>query len=1116
MIQTVIKRDKSTQPFDMGKVKAAVGKAFDAVGATWEDDTLSCLEEKYLNSESVEVDVEDIQDDIEHCLMATHPEVAKAFIIYRAEHKHMRENDGKLMKGIIKKLLAQNVENQNANVDEASFGGRMGEGTRVATKEAALRYVISNRTRRNHERNEIYLHDLDSYFVGMHNCLTVPFDQLFKTGFRVKQTDIRPPKSINTAFQLVAVLFQIQSLQQFGGVAASHLDWTMVPYVRLSLFKHYALEYIKDNLDRFGDILSLSGEELDEKIDELKEELLSEMKLKKEDFFIGSKEIEDHNPKYYKAALLETRIELDQAVEGMYHNLNSLQSRSGCQLPFSSINYGTCTLPEGRMVIKSILEGSLKGVGIHHKTPIFPCGIFQCMKGVNRKPEEPNYDLYRLALKSTARRIYPNYVNCDWSGNAGYDINDPKTYNATMGCHEYGTPIIMADGTFKPVQDIVIGDKVMGGDGTPRTVESLVRGHGKMYKIGQSRGESYVVNEDHILALKYSSSRQHSRFKKGEVVTMSVKEYLTLPEQTRRLLKGYKGSFDLPAKEYDIPPYILGLWLGDGCSSGARFSVNKNETQIIDDLREYAESIGKKIHITDDRDENCYSVTISDQQTVNQGNKFRQALVKYDLMGNKHIPEEYLYGSREQRSDLLAGLVNTDGWGRRGRGRQTVCIGNTNLDILKAAQRIANSLGCATRIIKARGETVGVGVCEGCQLKPYYHLSIHRFDNPNLMLHKKTEINGNAVRDFSTSKLTISECGEGDYYGFNLDGDRLYMFNDCTVTHNCRTANGWDINGLGQLKDGRGNICPTTIIMPTLAMRCKLAVNEKVSKEGRKYNNQEVVDRFMKTLDKKIGEAKDSLIERFEWICSQPVSAARFMWENNVMAGYIPEEGIRSALKHGTLAIGQLGLAETLQILIQTDHTTKEGMELAKEIEGLFKKRCAEFKETYKLNFGVYYTPAENLCFTALKKFRDEFGVIPNVSDRDYFTNSMHVPVWHKITPFEKIDIESQLTGYSSAGCITYVELPSSVKHNIDALETINNYAMDHDIPYQAFNIPLDSCLCCGYQDEIGDKCPQCGGSLIERLRRVTGYLSTDYRNFNLGKQDEVEDREEHNKSVEI
>ena len=140
------------------------------------------------------------------------------------------------------------------------------------------------------------------------------------------------------------------------------------------------------------------------------------------------------------------------------------------------------------------------------------------------------------------------------------------------------------------------------------------------------------------------------------------------------------------------------------------------------------------------------------------------------------------------------------------------------------------------------------------------------------------------------------------------------------------------------------------------------------------------------------------------------------MYENNVMAGYVPEEGIRSALKHGTLAIGQLGLAETLQLLINTDHTTEEGMALAKRIEQLFKDRCSEFKEKYRLNFGVYYTPAENLCFTSMKNFKEKFGIIPNVSDKEFFTNSMHVPVWREMDPFEKIDIESQLTGYSSAG----------------------------------------------------------------------------------------------------
>lgn len=319
----------------------------------------------------------------------------------------------------------------------------------------------------------------------------------------------------------------------------------------------------------------------------------------------------------------------------------------------------------------------------------------------------------------------------------------------------------------------------------------------------------------------------------------------------------------------------------------------------------------------------------------------------------------------------------------------------------------------------------------------------------------------------------------------------------------CRTANGWDINGLGQQKDGRGNICPVTIIMPTLAMMAKeICVEEK---------QEDIEIAFLNLLDKKIDEAKDMLIERFEWICSQNPASAKFMYENGLMAGYIPEEGIRSALKHGTLAIGQIGLAETLQILIGQNHTTKKGMELAKRIEQLFKDKCALFKELYKLNFGVYYTPAENLCYTAMTKFKAKYGEIENVSDRDYFTNSMHVPVWEEMSPLEKIDIESQLTGYSSAGCITYVELDAGIKNNLEALEQIVNYAMEKDIPYFAVNVPNDQCVACGYIDEIGDTCPVCGCGNIQRLRRVTGYLTGDYKTaFNYGKQKEVEDRVKH------
>ena len=618
----------------------------------------------------------------------------------------------------------------------------MGEARNELMKTYAIDYILSDMSKNNHMNNEVYIHDLDSYAVGMHNCLTIPFDKLLAEGFNTRQTDVRPANSINTAFQLVAVIFQLQSLQQFGGVSASHIDWTMVPYVRKSFRKHFneGLKYI--------------------------EEVELPTQAAAEDVSIEDESYTSH-PKAYKYAMDRTYKEASQAAEGMYHNLNTLQSRSGNQLPFTSINYGTCTLPEGRMIIKVLLEGSIKGVGRLHKTAIFPCGIFQCMKGVNRKPGEPNYDLYKLALKSTAQRLYPNYANVDWSTNEGYDKNDPKTYVSTMGCRTYNGADINADPGVNP-----------------------------------------------------------------------------------------------------------------------------------------------------------------------------------------------------------------------------------------------------------------------------------------------------------------------------------------------------------QTKDGRGNIAPVTIIMPTLAMEAKEEYEYRKAK-GVLTEGTTVITIFKQLLDKKISEAKDMLIERYRWIISQNPESAKFMYENGLMMGY-DGKTIESAMKHGTLAIGQLGMAETLQILIGCDHTSPEGMELAKEIEQLFKERCAEYKKKYKLNFGVYYTPAENLCFTAMKKFRKKYGNIKNVSDKEFFTNSIHVPVWKKVSPFEKIDIESQLTGYSNAGCITYVELDSGAKNNLEALETLVNYAMDKDIPYFAINVPNDTCLNCGYCDEFNTECPECHSDNIQQLRRVTGYLTGDYKTaFNKGKQQEAEMRYKHSKQLE-
>lgn len=414
MSNKIVKRNGVMADFNCDKIVKAIMKAMiathneannaDIMAAKKIANDIAKLEE----GSSAPLTVEMVQDQVEEGLKKEHFEdVAGAYHSYRMMHQEMRERRSELEKEVESKLMASDVQNQNANVDEYSFSGRMGEARNVVTKAYALDHIMSDMARKNHIENRIYTHDLDSYAAGMHNCLSVPFDDLLKNGFSVRQTSIRGARSIGTAMQLVAVIFQLQSLQQFGGVSATHLDWTMVPYVRITFYKAYrdGMKYI-------------AGKDMPEDLNE--EMSIDDLRYQE-------------NEAVYRYAMDMTTRQTYQAVEAMFHNLNSLQSRSGGQLPFTSINFGTCTLPEGRMVIRALLENSLAGVGKLHLTPIFPCSIFQCMKGVNRKPGDPNYDLYQLALKSTSKRLYPNYANVDWSGNAGYDPKDPKTYFSTMG-----------------------------------------------------------------------------------------------------------------------------------------------------------------------------------------------------------------------------------------------------------------------------------------------------------------------------------------------------------------------------------------------------------------------------------------------------------------------------------------------------------------------------------------------------------------------------------------------------------------------------------------------------------------------------------------------------------
>lgn len=723
------------------------------------------------------------------------------------------------------------------------------------------------------------------------------------------------------------------------------------------------------------------------------------------------------------------------------------------------------------MAIKALIEGSIKGVGKFHKTPIFPCGIFQCMKGVNRKLGDPNYDMFMLALKSTSLRLYPNYANVDWSGNAGYDTKNPLTYFSTMGA---------------------------------------LAGHEHLY----------------------------IRINNGDPIDISIKDFFNLCNGG--IIKGRPMQLYYNKKPLEVPT-----------DENWRFSQNREGTNILEEAGVYritytpldVSYIGSSRHIQQRvRDhKKCIRHKGGLDSGVNFGDTnishYRFEVLEYtddyEAAEKKYIETIPNINFRGTATKFYKNVGLTRG---KGLGERPVIKMDPDVpqDFIDISQSNIKVLDRDNRWVKVnhvfRNDKMNTPLM--------MHISYKEFDKEYTLCCTEDHPLWNGEQFTEAASLKIGDNlfrGDGVplkitkvFYclerkeSFDIGTETGSFIGSDIIMHNCRTANGWDINcddpKLGQLKDGRGNLSPVTLILPVLAMQAKKKAAKQMAKDEKEgvvwsggEQKQVRVETFLELLDKKIGEAKDMLLERFEWQCSQSPKSARFMYENGTMYGYKPEEGIRSALKHGTLAIGQLGLAETLQILVGCDHTCEEGMAVAKRIEQLFKDRCAEFKQNYKLNFGVYYTPAENLCYTAMKKFRAKYGEIPNVSDRDYFTNSIHVPVWKTLTPFEKIDIEAQLTGYSSAGCITYVELDSSTQNNLEALEKLVNYAMDKDIPYFAINLPNDCCENCGFTGDIGKECPKCGSTKIQRLRRVTGYLTGSYKDaFNIGKQHETEDRVKH------
>ena len=730
MFVRICKRDGREAPFNAEKIAGAIGKAMAAVGEAGKD-ALPLTEQVVLRMEADLAgqipQVEEIQDIVEEVLIASgHAKAAKAYILYRASRSRAREMKSRLM-NVYEDLTFRDAKDndlkrENANIDGDTAMGTMLRYGSEGAKHFNEIFVLRPEHAEAHRSGDIHIHDMD-FLTLTTTCCQISLSKLFKGGFGTGHGTLREPSGIRSAAALACIALQSNQNDQHGGQSIPAFDRDLAPYVARSFRK-----FCGRNLDRAMRTLSEAG-------------------------VADPGVLERARAQAREDARRDVERETYQAMEALVHNLNTMHSRAGAQVPFSSLNYGTDTSPEGRMVTRALLLATEAGLG-HGETPIFPVSIFKVKQGVNYDPGDPNYDLFQLACRVSAKRLFPNFAFLDAPFNLRY------------------------------------------------------------YRPGEP------------------------------------------------------------------------------------------DTEIA-------------------------------------------------------------------------------------------------------------YMGCRTRVI------------------------------------------GNAA-----------------------DPSR-------------------------QVVTGRGNLSFTSVNLPRLAL---LSGGDR--------------DAFCARLDAMMGLVIRQLLDRLEIQSRKKVKNFPFLmgqgvWMDSDKLGW--EDEVRPVLRHGTLSLGFIGLAECLAALTGRHHGESAGArELGLEIVGRMRSRMDEATREHGLNFTLLATPAEGLSGRFLRLDRERFGAVPGVTDRDYYTNSFHVPVYHRISAFEKIQIEAPYHELTNAGHITYVEMDGDPSRNLGAFERVVRAMKEAGVGYGAINHPVDRDPLCGYTGVIDDVCPGCGrredggGPRFERIRRITGYLVGTLDRFNDAKRAEEHDRVRH------
>ena len=738
----VVKRNGKKVDFDTAKVAIAIKKGFDGANKAEDEEeryTTKDIQKVYQSvikrilkeyKEEEKIKIENIQDMIEETLQKLgYEDVYKSFSEYRDRRAQSRKlfSDEKKMHKFLKSLEGLGLKNakeedakrENANIDGNSAMGTMLQYGSTVSKEFAKAYLMKPKFASLHDEGDIHIHDMDFFVMGTTTCMQIDLNKLFKGGFSTGHGHLREPQSINSYGALAAIAIQSNQNDQHGGQSIPAFDFYMAPGV-LKTFKKEYKQALYELLE-FTDFISfVNMDKLSKEVDKLNS---IEVDLGIfSNFYKESKEVRRIFEKAYDIALAKTDRATYQAMEAFVHNLNTMHSRAGAQVPFSSINFGTDTSPEGRMVMKNYLLSIDAGLG-KNETPIFPISIFKIKEGVNFNPGDPNYDLFKLSCKVSAKRLFPNFSFLDSPFNKQY----------------------------------------------------------------------------------------------------------------------YKGDYN---------------------------------TEV------------------------CY-------------------------------------------------------------------------------------MGCRTRVM------------------------------------------GNVV-----------------------DPNKA-------------------------VTPGRGNLSFTSINLPRLGINHGIGKNEKTDLDG-----------FFKELGELMDTVKDQLLERFEVQCNKRLYNFPFLLEQGVWIDsekLKPTDRLRKVLKHGTLSIGFIGLAECLKALIGKHHgESEEAQKLGLKIIGFMRKKCDEYSEKYNLNFTCLATPAEGLSGRFVNIDRAIYGKIKGVTDRDYYTNSFHVPVYYNISIINKIKKEAPYHALTNAGHISYIELDGDTTKNLEAFEKIVRLMKENNMGYAAINHPVDRDPVCGYVGIIGDVCPGCGRKAYE------------------------------------